>query len=425
MGETLMRKRLVALMLCALILLSSCSFSGKKVDFDYFYDNFNPLSVLGGSNLSAVALTQSYILTMCADESTDSIAYIDYEAHKNGIGIADIEVNEAEDRSTVEYTVKIGDDIKFSDGSDVTARDVAFTLYACCDIDYIGWAPVRYAGIVGVTDYRYKNSAADEIIITDEQIENELKDPSPETVTYLQELVIIPVLEEEYRWVEHLYTDPAYKGTEGEELIKEYPEAPDLFAYYYSTDENYLPARDKEALIDDIADMFVTDIDLLSTIYGSDLKENAKECARRTLTEKALASAGGERVNYISGINIIDGKTLTVTLNDISEDALEKALGVFVIPFEVYGKNCTFDGKGFEIDIDSVLSSTHTPVGAGPCVFEGYTAGKGVKFSANKNYFKEAPFECDVMLVETGNSRISRDNEYYTILDERLVVAEK
>ena len=120
--------------------------------------------------------------------------------------------------------------------------------------------------------------------------------------------------------------------------------------------------------------------------------------------------------------NIIDEKTLTVRLNDKSEDALEKALGVFVVPFDVYGKECSFDGVGFDIDIASVLDNTLEPIGAGPCVFEGYKKGKGVKLSKNKHYFKDEPFECKVTLVETGNSQTPPDTTYFTVYDERLLV---
>ncbi len=418
-----MKKRIVALILVSLLLLSSCSFSRKKVNFDYFHDNFNPLSVVGNSNMSAAALTQAYVLTKTADPTLDSIAFIDYEAYTNGIGIADITYTEEE--SSVLYTVKIGDNVKFSNGKEVTAKDIAFTLYACCDIDYSGWAPVKYGSIDGMVEYQYGCEEAADIIITNEQIENELKNPSEKTQAYLLDRVIFPVLEEEYRWIEHLYTDPAYKGTEADELIKQYPEASGLFAYYYSVDEKYIPANDKSALMSDIADMYVTDIDLLSTIYGSDLKSNAEACARRALTEAALEGISVTKTEYIRGINIIDEKTLAVRLNDKSEDALEKALGVFVVPFDVYGKNCTFDGVGFDIDISSVLDNTLQPVGAGPCVFEKYTEGKGVKLSENKYYFKEAPFECKVTLVETGSSQTPPDATYFTVYDERLIAKEK
>ena len=415
-----MKKKIVALILVSLLLLSSCSFSRKKVDFDYFHDNFNPLSVIGNSNMSAAALTQAYLLAKTADPTLDSVAFIDYEAYTNGVGIADITYQE--DENSVLYTVKIGDNVKFSNGKDVTAKDAAFTLYACCDIDYSGWAPVKYGTIDGMVEYQYGCEEAADVVITDEQIENELKNPSEKTKAYLLERVIFPVLEEEYRWVEHLYTDPAYKGTEAEELIKENPTANELFAYYYLVDGKVARVHDKDALIKDIAEMYVTDIDLLSTIYGSDLKESAKEQAKRALTETALEGMSVTKTEHIRGINIIDEKTLTVRLNDKSEDALEKALGVFVVPFDVYGKECSFDGVGFDIDIASVLDNTLEPIGAGPCVFEGYKKGKGVKLSKNKHYFKEEPFECKVTLVETGNSQTPPDTTYFTVYDERLIV---
>lgn len=419
-----MKKRLLCIILCALLLLSSCGITRKKVDFSYFNDNFNPFSVIGNTNLSAVALTQAYILTKQPDKSDSAQSYIDYYAHSNGVGIADITVAEAEDSSYVDYTVKLGDNVKFSNGDPVTAKDVAFSLYVYCDIDYNGWAQVDQSFIDGLAEYRYGNSEADEIVFNDDQIENELKYPSDKTKEYIRELIVLPVLEEEYRWVEHLYTDPAYEGTEADELIKTYPDVNDLFAYYYSLDQNYTPADDKDTLISDIADQFGADYETLSVIYGSDLSTQAEECARRALTEAAVAGMRGETVTSIRGITIVDDKTLTVRLTQTAEEYLENALGVFVLPFSVYGKNCSFDGVGFDIDIESVLDPTLEPIGAGPCVFKGYKAGEGVKLSANKHYFRDPGFEQNVMLVETGDSLTARDDTYFTVYEERLVVSE-
>lgn len=411
-----MKKRIACIIICLVILLSlgSCS-SAKKVEFGYFTGNFNPFTVINNYDFSVTALTQQ---TLYTEVIRDSDTYILFDAATQGVGICDIYPVNSEDNTYRIYEITIADDVYFSNGDPITAKDVAFSMYAFADVNYYGWSQLNISLIDGLKNYMFHNSRAENVIVTEEQIEYELGNPSEKTKQYLRENVVIPVLEEEYDWVCRLYTDKAYVGTEAEEHIKLYPKANDLFAFYYSTDKNYVPASNKDKLISDIADQIGTDYELLSTIYGSDLSYLAKRQAERALIEEDLESGGGEYVENIRGIKIVDDKKLEVRINSTSDAQVDMAFGIFVVPFSVYGKGSTFNGEGFKIDADTVFDKSIEPVGAGPCVFKGYKSGKYVSLAKNKYYYKEAGFEQNVRLIETGNTNVNPDDAYFITSDD-------
>lgn len=420
-------KRIFAFVICVVLLLS-CSSCKKleEIQYSYFNGNFNPFSTGTHTDLAATALTQAYLVVKTPSRSDETAANIEYNAYSKGVGIADIIPDKHADENYVIYTIKIGKDIKFSNGKSVSAKDAAFSLYVYCDKDYMGWAKTSKAPIDGLDEYRYNHSRVSELSFTDEQIAAELENPSDLTKKYIREKIMIPVLEEEYNWVSHIYTDDVYKGTEIQLIINQnsaLKEPHNLLAYFYAKkDSGYIPVADKDQLILDIANQYGTDYKSLSEIYGTELDELAQECARRALTEAALEQMEGESVSNIRGITVVDDKTLTVRINSLSETDLENALGVFVAPMSVYGKKCEYKDGTFKIDIKSVLESKKKPVGAGPCVFEGYEKGKGVTLGENTHYFKEVEFNRNVILKETGNSSVKTDAPYFVSFENRLVV---
>lgn len=411
-----MKKRLFLIVLSVVLLLSATSCNGGKtqVDVSFFTGVFNPFSVTGNLDFGAVSMTQETLLTkVTADDGETAILF---DAYSQGVGIANVVWDSMFDEYA-KYTIEIGDNIKFSNGKDVTAKDVAFSLYVYADINYNGWASVGSSKLLGLKEYRYNNENASLIKITDEDIEAELKKPSKKTKEYITERIIKPVLLEEYDWVQRLYTDVGYKGTEAEEHIKLYPEANDLFAFYYSTDKDYTPSKDKQTLIDDIAKMFPLDCELLGEIYGTPLNQVAKRYAERALMEKALDKMGGQPVNHIEGIKIIDDKTLEIGVETESLEQLEKILSVFVVPFDVYGKNSEYKDGAFKIDLESALDSSIEPVGIGPAVFKKYKAGKYLEFEKNQHYYKEPEIDCDVRFLETGDSSVEYPSMYFDTPD--------
>ena len=68
-------------------------------------------------------------------------------------GIADLEVTENED-GTVYYDFKLREDVKFSDGENLTADDVIFTYYVFSDPSYDGSATIYSLPIEGMEEYR-------------------------------------------------------------------------------------------------------------------------------------------------------------------------------------------------------------------------------------------------------------------------------
>ena len=67
-------------------------------------------------------------------------------------GIADIDVVQNADGTTT-YTMKLREDVKFSDGEPLTADDIIFTYYVLCDPAYVGSTTLSSYGIVGLKDY--------------------------------------------------------------------------------------------------------------------------------------------------------------------------------------------------------------------------------------------------------------------------------
>lgn len=60
---------------------------------------------------------------------------------------------EKEDSGKTTYTVKIRDDIKFSDGEALTADDIIFNYYVLCDPSFTGGATLNTQPITGLKDY--------------------------------------------------------------------------------------------------------------------------------------------------------------------------------------------------------------------------------------------------------------------------------
>lgn len=415
-----MKKRIAAIIILAVLVLSLCSCGAKKVDFSYFYGNFSPFFARSVQDLSAAALTQeSLLVTELSDDGT--IDHV-YDAYSRGLGIADIDIDYTGDRAVC--TVKLGQDIYFSDGVQLTSKDVAFSLYVYAQADYDGWSSLKDSQIDGLAAYRYGTAAAGSLNIESAKISAELEKPSERTKELIRSRIIYPVLREEYKWMTHLFGDKSYIGTEFEEEMKKYPDPRSLFAFYYAVDTGYdaQAAPDVETFIGDIADQYDADYKTLGLIYGNDLGGIAQECARQAIIERTLEGMDrGERVTSIRGIEIVDDFTLKITINSVSGSYIEDVLGIYVAPFHYYGTGCTFDGQGFTIDLDSVAQKSAEPLGAGRYVFKSYKSGKGVKYIKNKNYYRGLELENSLYFKETGSSNAVTESDYLVSVDNRML----
>lgn len=106
------------------------------------------------------------------------------------------------------YTYHLRDDLKFDDGSDFTAEDVAFTITLLHDPSYPGSTDITEANVVGGLDYKEGN--AEEIeginVIDDQTIEFQLEEPNARALTMLGG----QILSEEYYGADYSKGDLDY-----------------------------------------------------------------------------------------------------------------------------------------------------------------------------------------------------------------------
>lgn len=139
-------------------------------------NNFNPLFYTSANDGTIANLTQAALMT--ADENGDlaygqnyptvaldyrEIYYSDVNA-TNAIGSGDgktISGNSSNDGSTA-YEFIIKNDVKYSDGIDLTVMDVLFNLYVYLDPLYSGSSTIYSTKIQGLQAYRQQDPYADD-----------------------------------------------------------------------------------------------------------------------------------------------------------------------------------------------------------------------------------------------------------------------
>ncbi len=111
--------------------------------------NFNPFFATSGPDTEIASMTQIGMLT--TDENgnitcgiDEPTVALDYKITEEGEG--------EEKKTTYELLLKNG--IKFSDGVELTIKDVLFNLYVYLDPAYTGSATIYSTDIVGLKDYR-------------------------------------------------------------------------------------------------------------------------------------------------------------------------------------------------------------------------------------------------------------------------------
>lgn len=313
-------------------------------------------------------------------------------------GTADIFSAHDDESGITTFTVNLRSDIYFTDGEALDADDVMFTLYVLLDPAYKGKSLLNDIGVVGAANYRFDSPVAD--TLTDEEIEAALE--SEEVSAMIRERIIIPCLTEQYEAVQTYYGDAAYDA-----YTAEYPDARDLFVFFYSLTGDY--TRDESAgaekVISDIADMYGSDYKLLASMTsgGDDTAFDfrARSAAIEYLTvKKAEKDESGEladiHINSVSGIVKTGKYSLTISA-ECSETELADVLSDIVIaPLHYYGSDALYDpdaGKfGFVKGSADKVTANHAgePLGAGAYRFVKHENGT-VFLEANGNYRKGCP----------------------------------
>lgn len=338
-------------------------------------------------------------------------------------GIADVSVDQNEDGTTL-YTMKLRDDLKFSDGEPLTADDLIFTYYVYADPAYVGSTTLSSYAIAGLKDYQTqttsevyekyntlfdammadaeKSGASQEQLdwvtaklndlwkadvqgIVDYVLANYAASYAADYIGSTPEAVAADVgLQNGLAmgmWGFGSYADGTLTGTSGatwdiaggvtptfDELFEE------VLLIYEGDAAAYIAAGESAVGADVVADAKSAFI----------LEFGAKD---------ESMSEGG--VPNISGIKKIDDYTVQVTTEGFEAPAIYSICGLTISPLHYYGDvaQYNYDGNQFGHpfgDLSLVESKTTQPVGAGAYKFVKYE-NKVVYFEANENYYKGEP----------------------------------
>ena len=126
---------------------------------DAFDGVFNPFYSTSGSDSNAISLTQLGMLTndkngniVCGDKEATIVK--EYEEIKTGTK-KDVDLK-------TEYRFVLKNNVKFSNGSSLTIKDVLFNLYEYLDPAYSGSSTIYSTDIVGLKEYRTQQSSEKE-----------------------------------------------------------------------------------------------------------------------------------------------------------------------------------------------------------------------------------------------------------------------
>lgn len=307
-------------------------------------------------------------------------------------GIADTDIVQNDD-GTVDYNIKIRDDIVFSDGTPMTIDDVIFNMYVLSDPTYDGSSTFYAVPIEGMAEYRAGMELLSNMIVA--------AGPDNTDFTY---------------WTEDeqkAYWDAFWAA--GEVFAQEIA---DYCKNYGATNVSEGAALwGFEGLAADAtaADFFKAIVDK----YGYDVSDDGinAETAGSAITDLINAQLGdkadayakgistGESAANIAGIKKTGDYSMTVHCTEFEATAIYQ-LGVYVAPMHYYGDASLYDydnnSFGFpKGDLSLIRSKTTHPMGAGPYVFEQYENGV-ITYHANELYYKGTP-KTQYLLFQEGS----------------------
>ena len=388
----------LAMVMC-LGMLAGCSSTPAATEEDTtplvvgyapFNSKFSPFFSETAYDQDAMSLTQVGLLgydrkgaVIMNGIEGETIAYngTDYTYH----GIADCVITENED-GTVYYDFKLRDDLKFSDGDDLTIDDVIFSMYVLSDPTYDGSSTLFALPIEGMAEYRAGMDTRINLILA----------AGPDAYA-----------ENDY------YTQEQYDAfwtafwTAGEKFAQEIVDY--CVAMGYGADSSDV-ATAASAWGYELAEG-ATAVDFFQAIvdtYGFDLSDNGINYETAGTSIKAFIEADysgtwaellagvatGTTAANISGIQKIDDYNMRVVLTEVDATAIYQ-LGVTVAPLHYYGDASLYDyannSFGFvKGDLSTVRAKTTQPMGAGPYKFIKFENGV-ISYEANDLYFQGAP----------------------------------
>ena len=415
------------------------------VAYDPFSGKFSPFYADTAYDQDVVSMTQLGLMT------TDRVGGVIYNAIEgetveyNGTpyeytGLSDISVNLNDDGSAV-YTIKIRDDVKFSDGEPMTIDDVIFTYYVLCDPSYVGSTTLSSYPIVGLQDYRTQTTSElydkYSAIVADIYAAGEGYELTG-SESFTQELYdrFWALLAEQ--WKADLLATAGYVANSYGTYIEDIGGTADdladegwmmaLLSYVWgygevsedgttltlpNTGASFVLAEARPTVDDLYAEAYAKYEGDVEAYYGNEASDASVDILA-TASDKAISEFASSEpeladgIPNIAGIKKIDEYTVEVTTSTFSAPAIYQICGITVAPLHYYGDPAKYDYEnnqfGFDFgDLSGVEAKTSNPIGAGPYKFVEYT-NKVVYFEANENYFKGEPKTKYVQFKETAEA---------------------
>ncbi len=405
--------RLMALMLALVMVLGLCACGAKTeapaeapapaateapapveevndtlvVAYDYFSQKFSPFFATTSYDQDAAGLTQVSLLPSDREGNVLLNAKEGQVVPYNGTdytynGIANCEIVENED-GTVTYKIDMRDDVVFSDGDDLTADDVIFTIYVLSDPTYDGSSTIYSQKILGMDAYRSGMDTLFNLVFATERAGYEAND---------------------------VYTEDDYNefwaafDAAGELFVQEIV---DYCAAYGATtvaEAGALWGYEGLAADATTADWFAVIVDS----FGYDLSANGinYETAGTPLESFMYEVLGDNASKFQAGVSTGDGAanieglvktgdySLEITVEGIDPTFIYQ-LTLAVAPLHYYGDAAAYDYDNNQFgftkgDLSGVRGKTTQPLGAGPYVFVSYE-NNVISYVANELYYDGAP----------------------------------
>ncbi len=353
------------------------------VGYDYFSSKFSPFFATSAYDQDVADIISVPLLGIDR-EGNIVLKGIEGEVRPyNGTdytykGIADCTVTENAD-GTVDYDIKLRDDVKFSDGENLTADDVIFSMYVMADPMYDGVSSFGSLPIKGMADYKNGIGAMYKFLIEAGRDNTDFTNWEEADQTAF--------------WAD--------LDTAGDAFVQEIID--------YCVAAGYNTADDSPATT--IAtwnftapeDATKTDIFyIMLEEYGNDIDEMVSaESAGSELADIlpnfdkwASAISVGESAANIEGIVKTGDYSLKITTDTLDATAIYQ-LNLAVAPLHYYGDKAQYDYDNNKFgftkgDLTPIKEKTTKPLGAGPYKFVSYENGV-VSFEANENYYKGEP----------------------------------
>lgn len=320
-------------------------------------------------------------------------------------GIGSVEVTENADGS-VDYLLKMRDDVKFSDGHAVDIDDVIFGIYVCCDPTYDGQSTIYALPIEGMEEYRSGMEMLGNMIYAagpdntdfthwDEATQTKYWENIDAAGTaFAQEIIDYCVAN---------YPDYAVNitGHTIEEVEASETLATMLGMELWGFGDGYFEGATAKDYYEFMLESYGGDWQTMSDVESA---ESSLFALLPDYDDFTVGVQTGEGAPNITGVQKVDQYTLNIHCTEFDATAIYN-MNFFVAPMHHYGDESLYDydnnmfgfNKG---DLSIVKAKTSQPLGCGPYVFESYNNGV-VTFSKNEYYFKGEP-EIDTFLFAEG-----------------------